>query len=122
MDQIQEKIKKTMVPKGFLSSSNQPTQKAVEMFFVYLSNLPEGWVIKKLNKDSVEKVRDYFGVDYGFSTMIMWGIKIECAKSNSSKDTYEAMSTAFTIARGMIGQKVKLTTKKILSLGYSNAA
>lgn len=120
MDQIQEKIKKTMIPKGFLSSSNQPTHRAVEMFFVYLSNLPEGWDIRKLNKSSLEEVRNYFGVDYGFGAMIIWGMKIECAKSNSSKDTYEAMSTAFTIARGMIGQKVKLTTKKISPPKYPN--
>ena len=122
MDYIQEKIKKTIVPKGFLSSCDRPTQRAVEMFFVYLSNLPEGWDIKQLNKNSIEKVRDYFGVDYGFGTMIMWGVRIECAKSNSSKGRYEAMSTAFTIARGMIGQKVKLTTKKIPQSQYLNAA
>jgi hypothetical protein len=111
-----------MLPKGFLSSGNQPTQRAVEMFFVYLSTLPDGWDIKKINKSSLEILRDYFNVDYGFSAMIMWGIKIGCAKSNSSKDTYEAMSTAFIIAKGMIGQKVKLTTKKISPLEYSNAA
>jgi len=69
--------------------------------------------MKKINENSVEKVRDYFGVAHGFDVMIMWGTKIECAKSNTSKGRYEAMSTAFTIARGMIGQKVKLTTKKL---------
>jgi len=122
MDQIQEKIKKTMIPKGFLSSCARPTQRAVEMFFVYLSNLPEGWDIRKINENSVEKVRDYFGVDYGFDVMIMWGTHIECAKSNTSKGRYEAMSTAFTIARGMIGQKVKLTTKKISPSKHPNAA
>lgn len=113
MDFIKETIKKGMVPKGFLSSNDQPTQKAVEMFFVYLSNLPTGWDIKKLNKECVQNVREYFGVDYGFEAMINWGLNVGCAKSITSKGRYEAMSTAFTIALGMVGQGVVLTKKKI---------
>jgi hypothetical protein len=113
MDNIRETIRKTMVPKGFLSSNDKPTQKAIEMFFVYLSNLPKGWDTKKINRESIEEVRNYFGVDYGFEAMLTWGITIGCAKSNTSKGRYEAMSVAFTIAQGMIGQGVVLTTKSL---------
>ena len=113
MDNIRETIRKTMVPKGFLSSNDKPTQKAIEMFFVYLSNLPKGWDTKKINRESIEEVRNYFGVDYGFEAMLTWGITIGCAKSNTSKGRYEAMSVAFTIAQGMIGQGVVLTTKTL---------
>ena len=122
MDNIKETIKKTMIPKGFLSSNDRPTQKAIEMFFVYLSNLPKGWDTKKINRESVEEVRNYFGVDYGFEAMIAWGITIGCAKSNTSKGRYEAMSVAFTIAQGMIGQGVVLTTKSLSPSQYLQAA
>jgi hypothetical protein len=104
---------KKMLPKGFLSSKNQPTQKSIEMFFVYLSTLPQNWDLKKLNKKSVKEVRNYFGVDYGFDMMITWGININCAKSSTSKGRYKSMSTAFTIALGMVGQGVILTDKRI---------
>ena len=104
---------KKMLPKGFLSSKNQPTQKSIEMFFVYLSNLPKNWDLKKLNKQSVNHVRNYFGVDYGFELMILWGININVAKSSTSKGRYKSMSTAFTIAQGMLGQGVILTDKRI---------
>jgi len=113
MDNIKERIKKTMIPKGFLSSNDKPTQRAVEMFFIYLSNLPEDWDVKKVNRNSIEKVRDYYGVDYGFEAMITWGINIGCAKSDTSKGRYEAMSIAFTIAKGMLGQGVVVTTKTL---------
>jgi len=106
-------MSKPMLPKGFLSSKNKPTQKSIEMFFVYLNNLPKNWDIKKLNKYSVKQVQKYFGVDYGFELMITWGININCAKSSTSKGRYQSMSTALTIAQGMLGQGVVLTDKRI---------
>ncbi len=122
MDNIKETIRKSMIPKGFLSSNDKPTQKAVEMFFIYLSNLPKGWDAKKINFNSIEEVRNYFGVDYGFEAMISWGINIGCAKSNTSKGRYEAMSIALTIAQGMIGQGVVLTNKKLSPSEYLKVA
>ena len=122
MDNIKEIIKKTMVPKGFLSSNDRPTQRAIEMFFIYLSHLPKGWDVKKINRNSIEEVRNYFGVDYGFEAMIAWGITIGCAKSNTSKGRYEAMSVAFTIAQGMIGQGVVVTKKTLCPTEYLKVA
>lgn len=113
MDLIKETISKKMIPKGFLSSNDRPTQKAIEMFFVYLSNLPENWDLKKINKEAVSCVQSFYGVDYGFGVMIQWGISIGCAKSTTSKGRYKAMSIAFTIALGMLGQGVILTDKII---------
>ena len=104
---------KKILPKGFLSSKDKPTQKSIEMFFVYLSNLPKNWDLKKLHKQSADNVRSYFGVDYGFEVMILWGININCARSSGSKGRYQSMSTAFNIAQGMLGQGVIFTDKRI---------
>ena len=107
--------KKMIVPKGFLSQNNNPTQNALMMFFVYLSCLPMGWDIKNINEDSVNEVRRYFGWDFdtGFDVMIKWGISVSCAKSGTSKGRYVAMSKSYHDARGMIGKGYVYTPMKI---------
>ena len=102
------KIHKRHLPKGFLSTRNEPTQNAVNMFFVYLTVLPKGWSIKKLNIQAVQAVRNYFGVSYGFDVMIMWGILHGCGISKTSSGRHSAMSKAYIIAQQMIGSGVKL--------------
>ena len=64
---------KKHLPKGFLSSYDEPTFNAVEMFFYYLLSLPQGWNQKKLNMESVKCVQEHFKVDHGFGVMIKWG-------------------------------------------------
>lgn len=97
---------KKNVRKGFLSQRNFPTQNALMMFFIYLSCLPKGWDENVINEDAVNEVRRYFGWDFdtGFDVMIIWGIKVSCAKSNTSKGRYVAMSKSYHDAKGMIGK------------------
>jgi hypothetical protein len=107
--------KKRIVTKGFLTYKSNPTQKALDMFFVYLWHLPAGWNHKKLCEPAVIKVREYFGWDTetGFDVMIMWGINVSAAKSKTSKGRYIAMSKAYHDARGMIGKGYVFTNKKL---------
>jgi hypothetical protein len=95
--------KKQTLPKGFLSSDKQPTLNAVSMFFVYLKHLPKGWDHKVLNMESVQKVREHFGVTYGFSAMIQWGISHDCSHSKTSNKRHESMSTAYHSACTLLG-------------------
>lgn len=94
---IEEKLKKTYVTKGFLSTGENPTQQAVTMYSVYLTNLPEGWDEKVMYKPSVEKVREHFGINYGFENMIRWGIQFECSHSKTSSGRHISMNTAYKI-------------------------
>lgn len=96
------------LPKGFLSTRNEPTQNAIIMFFVYLSVLPIGWDIKKLNMKAVQFVQKHFGYSYGFGVMIMWGILHVCGVSKTSSGRHSAMSKAYIFAQQMIGSGVKL--------------
>jgi len=107
--------KKVTVPKGFLSQRNSPTQNALNMFFVYLSCLPKGWDINVIHDDSINEVRRYFDWDFetGFEAMIIWGIKVSCAKSGTSKGRYVAMSKAYHDAKGMIGKGYVYTPMRI---------
>lgn len=107
------KVKKDRLPKGFLTIKDNPTHNALVAYFIYLKFLPEGWNILELNMDSIKKVREHFGVDYGFNVMIIWGIRVSCAKSKTSSGRYVAMSKAYHDAKGMIGKGYQLTGVKI---------
>jgi len=104
MDTIEIKLKKSLVRKGFLSQNGRPTQNSLMMFFVYLKNVPCGWDMSQLHEGAIQKVREYFGTDYGFSVMIKWGISLPCSKSRTSDGRYHAMSLAYHDAKGMIGK------------------
>jgi hypothetical protein len=99
---------KKHLPKGFLSTRNEPTQNAIIMFFVYLTVLPKGWNIKRLNMKAVQAVRKHFGFSYGFDVMIIWGILHVCGVSKTSSGRHSAMSKAYIFAQQMIGSGVKL--------------
>ena len=107
--------KKDCLPKGFLSIKGNPTQNALTMYQVYLSNLPSGWDHTVINTESVIKVREYFGwrLDCGFDVMIKWGILVSCAKSKTSNKRYVAMSKAYHDARGLIGKGYILSHVKL---------
>ena len=107
--------KKDCLPKGFLSVKGNPTQNALDMYFIYLWNLPQGWDHKILHKESVVKVREFFGwrLDCGFDVMIKWGISVACAKSQTSNKRYVAMSKAYHDSRGLIGKGYVLTNVKL---------
>ena len=106
-----KKSKKVYIPKGFLSRKGLPTQNSLMMFFVYLKNLPDGWDKTKVNLDSVQKVREYFGWGHttGFENMIRWGITLECSHSQTSCERHQAMAIAYSDARGMIGKGYMLS-------------
>lgn len=106
-NRIMKTNKKKHLPKGFLSTNDEPTQNAINMFFVYLSSLPAGWNIKKLNMDAIKVVRRYFGYSYGFSVMIAWGVIHSCGTSKTSSGRHAAMTKAYVIAQQMIGAGVK---------------
>jgi len=109
------KKKRKNVSSGFLSQNDKPTQNALTMYFVYLTNLPENWDIQKMNDNAVLAVRNYFGwkLSSGFDVMIKWGIKLASAKSTTSNGRYLAMSKAFFDAQGMIGKDYVLTTQSV---------
>jgi hypothetical protein len=113
---IKIKSKKTkcdMLPKGFLSQKSKPTLNALMMFFVYLKHRPDGWDEKKgRNKFAIKKVREYFGVNYGFECMLTWGINFGCKNSETSDGRFKAMSLAYHDALGMIGQGYIFTSIK----------
>lgn len=110
--------KKDCLPKGFLSVKGNPTQNAIQMFFIYLSHLPQGWDHLVINDDCVNVVRKSFGwnKECGFMLMIKWGISVACAKSRTSNKRYVAMSKAYHDARGMIGKGYVLTNVKLPSV------
>jgi hypothetical protein len=107
--------KKDCLPKGFLSIKGNPTQNALTMYQVYLSNLPQNWEHKVINMESVVKVREHFGwrLDCGFDVMIKWGIYVSCAKSKTSSKQYVAMAKAYHDARGLIGKGYVLSHIKL---------
>lgn len=107
--------KKDCLPKGFLSVKGNPTQNSINMFFIYLSHLPQGWDHLVINQESIDKVKECFGWNKpcGFSVMIKWGISVACAKSKTSNKRYVAMSKAYHDARGMIGKGYVFTNVKI---------
>ena len=69
---IEEKLKKSYVTKGFLSSGENPSQNAVTMYSVYLSNLPDGWDEKVIYKPSVDKVREHVKAENAEATNTFW--------------------------------------------------
>jgi hypothetical protein len=106
-------MKRKTLPKGFLSTNGEPTDNSIQMYFVYLSNIPKGWDMKNINEDAVQKVRDYFGVDYGFENMIRWGLQHGCCKSKTSSGRHNSMSKACVLAQGLIGAGVKLSNVRL---------
>ena len=101
-------LKRKHLPKGFLSRKDNPTMNAVNMYVIYLTWLPKGWNVKKLNKECVQKVRDHFKVDYGFGTMIQWGIQHSCCMSRTSSGRHTSMSKAYVLAQSLIGSGIVL--------------
>jgi hypothetical protein len=109
-----KKQKSETLPKGFLSQNSKPTHNALMMFFIYLKHRPYGWDEKKgRNKFAVKKVREYFGVNYGFECMLTWGINFGCKNSETSDGRFKAMSLAYHGALGMLGQGYVYTSIKV---------
>lgn len=105
---------KKSFPKGYWSRKGRPTQKALEMFFTYLTYRPKDWNEKKgRNKEALKKTREYFGVNYGIECMLTWGINFGCKDSETSSERYKAMTTAHDNALGMIGQGFYLNDLKL---------
>ena len=108
-------MKKQHLPKGFLSQNGEPTEHSITMFQVYLQNLPKGWELRKLNRESVQKVRDYFGVTYGFDVMINWGLLHGCCKSKTSSGRHSSMSKALVLAQTLVGAGVRISRIRLTS-------
>jgi predicted glycosyl hydrolase (DUF1957 family) len=111
---IEEKLKKSYITKGFLSSGENPTQNAVIMYSIYLLNLPEGWNEEIIYKPSVDKVRQHFGVEYGFENMIRWGIQFECSRSKTSSNRHISMNKAYLMAKANLSMGMFITNKKLV--------
>jgi hypothetical protein len=112
-DFIEEKLKKTIITKGFLSSKDKPSQNSVIMYSIYLSNLPMGWDEMEIHTPSVDKVREYFGIDYGFDNMIRWGLHISKSRSKSSSGRYVSMNKAYLIAKSNLSMGMFISNKKL---------
>lgn len=110
---LDKPVKKKRLPNGFLSQGCSPTHNSVISYMIYLPNLPEGWDITKLHQPSVEKVRRYFGVDYGFGTMLYWGINFSCSNSETSSNRYLSMNRAYLIAKSNLALGMIVTDIKI---------
>ena len=110
---IEEKLKKSYVTKGFLSSKDRPSQNAVTMYSVYLSNLPTDWDEKIVHIPSVDKVREHFGVHYGFENMIRWGLSFDCSHSKSSSGRYLSMNKAYLIAKANLSMGMFISNKRL---------
>lgn len=113
-------MKKVSLPKGFLSTKGNPTLNSIEMFMVYLSNVPKGvpyLVNGKTNDQGVREVRKHFNWnhDSGFSTMIMWGLNECVSKSTTSEGRYRAMKTARVIAENNLRSGVVITSLRMVS-------
>lgn len=98
---------KDILPKGFFSRKNKPTQNSLISYFIYLTFCPKDWDHKKTGKcnpEAIERVRSFFGVNYGFDCMLYWGINFACKNSKTSDGRYKAMALAYHDALGMIGK------------------
>ena len=113
-DFIEEKLKKSYVTKGFLSSGENPTQNAVTMYSIYLSNLPEDWDEKVIYPPSVQKVREHFGINYGFENMIRWGIMFDCSHSKTSSGRHISMNKAYLMSKSILSMGMIITNKKLV--------
>ena len=106
-------MKRKTLPKGFLSRMGEPTMNAVRMYHIYLSTIPKGWDINKMNDEAVQRVRRYFGVEYGFEAMIRWGIEHGCCNSKTSSGRHSSMSKALVLAQTLIGAGVRLSDVRL---------
>jgi hypothetical protein len=102
-----ENIRKSL-PKGFLSKKGEPTIQSVNMYVVYLLNRPENWdeVRMGINPNGLKSVRKFFKTDFGFETMILWGIQFNCSKSSSSYGRHISMNKSYILAKSLIGSGV----------------
>jgi len=107
---------KKSFPKGYWSRKGRPTQNALNMFFVYLTNRPTDWNEKKgkRHQGSLQKTREYFEVDYGIECMLTWGVTFGCKNSETSDERYQAMALAHHDALGMIGKGYHLSVLKLV--------
>jgi hypothetical protein len=106
---------KKSFPKGYWSKKGKPTQNALNMFFVYLSNRPNDWNERKgRHKEALQKTREYFEVDYGIECMLTWGINFGCKDSETSSERHHAMSLSYHDAKGMIGQGYHYSELKLV--------
>jgi hypothetical protein len=112
-DFIEEKLKKTYVTKGFLSSNDNPSQNAVTMYSVYLSNLPMDWNEKIVHIPTVDRVREHFGINYGFENMIRWGLQYECSNSKTSSKRHISMNKAYLMAKANLSMGMFISDKKL---------
>ena len=106
-------MKTPHLPKGFLSQKGEPTQHAITMYQVYLESLPKDWNVKKLHQESVQAVRNYFGVKHGFSVMINWGLLHGCCKSKTSSGRHSSMSKALVLAQTLFGAGVRISKVRL---------
>jgi len=109
-------LKRTHLPKGFLSTNGKPTINSILMYFIYLSFVPSDWDDKNVYLPAVEKVRGHFGVHYGFENMIRGGILHGCCKSKTSSGRHEAMSKAYVWAQSLVGSGVAMGKVPMISL------
>jgi hypothetical protein len=112
-DFIGEKLKKSMVTKGFLSSRDNPSQNAVVMYTIYLTNLPPNWRHEVVHIPSVGKVREFFGIDYGFENMIRWGLQFDCSHSKTSSGRHISMNKAYLMAKSNLSMGMFISHKKL---------
>lgn len=114
--------KQKQLPKGFFSSNGAPTINAIMMFFVYLWFIPKGWDKSQIYLPAVAYVRNHFGIDYGCENMIRWGIQHGCCKSKTSSGRHSSMSQACTLAQGLIGAGVTISSIPMKYVILRNAA
>ena len=100
---------KQILPKGFLTSKGNPTHKSLIMYMIYLKNLPVDWNIEEIHYPSVQKVRDFFGFNFGFDVMILWGIHQECGRSKTSSKRHSAMLKSYHDAKGLLAKGYKIS-------------
>jgi hypothetical protein len=110
---IEEKLKKSYVTKGFLSTGERPSQNAVTMYSIYLSNLPMGWDDKVMYLPAVDNVREHFGIDYGFENMIRWGLQFDCSHSKSSSGRHISMNKAYLMAKSNLSMGMFISNKRL---------
>lgn len=106
MKTSQKQNRKKHLRKGFLSSKDEPTFKAIETMYIYIKSLPFGWNHSILNMSAVRCVQKHFGVNYGFGVMIKWGIQHGCCKSKTSSGRHTAMSKAYILALSLVNSGV----------------
>ncbi len=102
-------VRRKRLPSGTFTSHGYPSLKAIDACFLYIMLTPKDFDDSRhLFEPAIKVIREYFGwnEDNGVDTMILWGKNIACATSTTSRVVARAMSTAYIIAQGMVGQGV----------------